>query len=148
GMRIVLLAILLAGLYRLYQQSVPSFEPGWYFGLGMRVGFMIAAILIVYGIFRLHSLWGLIKDLLEKLATLPIMSAYSRLPPKISALFGRHLSPQRPHRSHMVLPLHQWGLIVAVFNDLKQGAALQRAINDPQLLYAFATLAQRYPQQP
>jgi hypothetical protein len=147
-LRIVILVILGAALWRLSEQSVPSFEPGSYFGLAIRVGFAVAILMFIYTVFRLHILWGLIKDLLEKLAALPIVSAYSRMPPKISSLFGRYMSPQRPHRSHMVLPLHQWGLIVTAFHDLNKGDALKQAINDPDLLEAFNTLAGRYPNQP
>ncbi|HKB35633.1 MAG TPA: hypothetical protein VKD72_04210, partial [Gemmataceae bacterium] len=139
---LVLLVFLLVALWRLCDRVIPSFEQGWAFDVVLRLGFAVVALAALCGLFRLHVLWARTKELLHELAVLPLVAAYSRLPEKVSTLFGRYLMPQRPRRSHLVLPLHQWGLIVEGYGKIRE--RLREALPDPTALAEFEKVKEDY----
>jgi len=57
-------------------------------------------------------LWGQVKGLLDAIAAQPMMRAFSRLPTKVTEIFGRYLFTKRPHLSHLQVPAHQLRLLV------------------------------------
>jgi hypothetical protein len=49
-----------------------------------------------------------------------MVSAFDRLPPKVSAMFGRYLNFLRPRLSHLAVPVHQAGLLAEHFPKVEQ----------------------------
>jgi len=92
-------------------QSLPTVE-GWAWDLLFFVGFAGLFLLSVTTLIRLFFLWGRVKGLLDAIAAQPMMRAFSRLPIKVTEIFGRYLFTQRPHLSHLQVPAHQLRLLV------------------------------------
>src|SRR5262249_20907587 len=57
------------------------------------------------------ALWYQVSRLLRRLVRLPMVSAYDRLPAKISGMLGRYFNSLRPRLSSLTVPVHQTGLL-------------------------------------
>lgn len=98
-------------------QSLPTVE-GWAWDLLFFIGFTGLFFFSTTTLVRMFFLWAQVKALLEAIAAQPMMRAFSRLPTKVTEIFGRYLFTKRPHLSHLQVPAHQLRLLVeAVEND-------------------------------
>lgn len=108
-----------------WTQSLPTVE-GWAWDLLFFVGFAGLFLLSATTLVRMFFLWGRVKGLLDAIAAQPMMRAFSRLPVKVTEIFGRYLFTQRPHLSHLQVPAHQLRLLVeAVERDAAAPATLR-----------------------
>src|SRR5262249_49819563 len=108
-----------------WTQSLPTVE-GWAWDLLFFVGFAGLFLLSVTTLIRLFFLWGRVKGLLDAIAAQPMMRSFSRLPTKVTEVFGRYLFTQRPHLSHLQVPAHQLRLLVeSAEKDGESPAALR-----------------------
>jgi hypothetical protein len=106
-------------------QALPTVE-GWAWDLLFFAGFAGLFLLATTTLVRLFFLWGRVKALLDAVAAQPMMRAFSRLPVKVTEVFGRYLFTQRPHLSHLQVPAHQLRLLVeAVGTDPEAPAGLR-----------------------
>ncbi len=94
-----------------WMQSLPTVE-GWGWDLLFFAGFTGLFFLSTTTLVRLFFLWARVKGLLDAVAAQPMMRAFSRLPTKVTDLFGRYLFTQRPRLSHLQVPAHQLRLLV------------------------------------
>lgn len=119
-----LIALLAFGL-AVWLQSLPTVE-GWAWDVLFFVGFAGLFLLSSTTLVRLFFLWGRVKALLDAIAAQPMMRAFGRLPLKVTEVFGRYLFTQRPHLSHLQVPVHQLRLLVeAVEKDAEAPEALR-----------------------
>jgi hypothetical protein len=70
------------------------------------VGFVVlAGLVLITLLWFLHG-WKGLETILKKMALVPMVGAFDRLPRKTAELFGGYLWTRRPRSSHAVIPLH------------------------------------------
>jgi hypothetical protein len=109
-------------------QSLPTAE-GWAWDLLFFTGFAGLFILSSTNLVRLFFLWRNMKGLLDAIGSQPMMRAFSRLPSKITDVFGKYLFTQKPQLAHLQIPAHQLRLLCdEVAKDTEAPASL-RSLN-------------------
>jgi hypothetical protein len=107
---VVLLLLTVVGSWQLWFLFPPTVEGRWWTDL-FYFGFIIGGFLVVFNLLRLLILWSRLKDLCHEIAGIPMMGAFSRLPAKLTSVFGGYLGPPRPRLSHLRVPIHQLRLL-------------------------------------
>jgi hypothetical protein len=119
----VLIFVLVRQLYRM----IPSVD---FQGFTPLVLFWIwfLVVTVIIALLRFLWLWKAIEDLLRFFTSLPMLSAYSRVPPALSRTFGRYLGQFRLRRLGLAIPVQQWLAVARGFDDLR--APICRAMYD------------------
>src|SRR5262249_16156309 len=100
-----------------WMQSLPTVE-GWSWDLFFFIGFWSLFALSLSALIRLFHLWRSTKRLLDAIALVPMMRAFSRFPAQISDLFAKHFFTTSPRPEHLQLPVRQLRLLAeAVVRD-------------------------------
>jgi hypothetical protein len=94
----------------IWLQSLPTIE-GWAWDIVFFAGFLGLFLLSCTTLIRLFFLWNTTKQLLNSIASRPMMRAFSRMPSKVTEIFGKYLFTQRPLLSHMQVAAHQVRLL-------------------------------------
>jgi hypothetical protein len=69
-------------------------------------GFLLLVLLIAIDLYRFISGWKTLSKILDKIALVPMVRAFDRLPRKTSTLFAGYFFTHRPQGSHLVVPYH------------------------------------------
>jgi hypothetical protein len=106
----ILLILLIAGSIRLSLLFLPTVEgPFWTWLLFC--GITLGSLLVAVNVLRFLALWSRFKSLCHEISLIPMTGAFSRLPAKVTSVFGGYLKSLRPRLSHLRVPLHQLRLL-------------------------------------
>jgi hypothetical protein len=103
------------------------------------IGFCVVFALAASSLVHLYLLWTMVKRLLDAIAMIPMMRSFGRIPNKIVDVFGKYLYTQKPHLTHLQMPIHQLQILAeAIKNDPQAPASLQRIVERaPRLEQVF-----------
>jgi hypothetical protein len=126
---LIIFALLGFGLNRIWREFTWPAEPmpfSW-----ILVGeFVCLCVAIAFTLVHLQSLWRKIQAVHKELVHLPMVSAFDRLPSKVSQLFGRFWGTARPRLSHLTVPVHQAKLIAEQYSKLRPHQLHEVGIDD------------------
>jgi hypothetical protein len=109
--------VAMALVFQLTRQYMPTAEgPVW--DLLFWSGFVVAFVLLVADLARFLFLWSRVKRLLDRIALVPILRAFERLPTTLLNVFNAYLYQSRPRRPHLALVVHQLGVVVSLSEAL------------------------------
>lgn len=110
------LTVLVAGigvtalLGGVWAQSVPTVE-GRAWDLMFFVGFSLMIVLMTSTLLHLYHYWVRTNKLFDSIALLPMMRTFTRLPNRMTELFGKFVFSRNPETRHLLVPVHQLRLL-------------------------------------
>jgi hypothetical protein len=86
-------------------RSHRTWEGPWW-DLLFLFGFLAQGALVLVTLMRFLAGWKGLERILNKMALVPMVKAFDRLPRKTAALFGGYFFVRRPRLSHLAIPVH------------------------------------------
>jgi len=97
---------------------------GWIWDYLFFSGFVCLGALVLIGLLRFLAGWKRLEEILKRMALIPMVGAFDRLPRKTAALFGGYFFARRPRVSHLAIPLH---LLQQLHHDAARASAASAA---------------------
>jgi hypothetical protein len=120
----------------LWLRWLPALE-GTRFDRIVRVNFVLGFVAVVYEGLRFGELWKHLRSLMNRIAALPMIRAFDRLPDKMADAFGGYLYALTPRVTPLDIPEHEWQLLRqrydAVARSLPPDSALVTGIQEGEL---------------
>jgi hypothetical protein len=107
---LVLVCGLVGGTLQLWTSFMPLAEGEFWTWL-FKGGLVVAGLLITFDLVRFFALWAGLKEVLQKIAHVRMVGAFTLLPPAIVRVFRGHLFPARVRESLLRVTEHQLRLL-------------------------------------